>query len=128
MGKSRVNTFEGGAMTPVSSCQRFARHGRAFGMNVGVVLVAAGRGARMGGVDKGALVIDGRSVLSYALAAFMPITRSVVVVVAADRVAAWQAIRAAEAWEIPTTIVAGGAVRQESVRIGVDALGKERRM
>ncbi len=93
-------------------------------MNVGVVLVAAGQGARMGGVDKGALAIDGRSALSYALAAFAPVTQSVIVVVAADRIAAWQEIRAAEAWEIPTAIIAGGAVRQESVRLGVAALGK----
>lgn len=93
-------------------------------MNVGVVLVAAGQGARMGGVDKGALEIAGRSLLSHVIDAFVPVAQSVVVVVAADRLAAWEAIRAAEQWPVPTDIVAGGAVRQESVRRGVSALGQ----
>lgn len=91
-------------------------------MNVGVVLVAAGQGVRMGGADKSALEIAGRSVLSYAINASVPVAQFVIVVVAADRVAAWEAIRAAEQWPVPTDIVAGGAVRQESVRIGVSAL------
>lgn len=77
----------------------------------------------MGGLDKGAIAIRGRSALSYAIAAVAPVAQSVVVVVAADRVAAWGQIRAEEAWPTHTEIVAGGAVRQESVRIGVTALG-----
>ncbi len=93
-------------------------------MNIGVVLVAAGRGARMGGADKGALAINGRSALNYAIVAVAPVAQSVVVVVAADRVAAWERIRAGEAWPGHAAIVAGGAVRQESVRIGVAALGE----
>ena len=94
-------------------------------MNIGVVLVAAGQGARMGGADKGALEISGRSVLRYAIDALVPVAQLVVVVVAADRVAAWEAIRVAEQWPTPTEIIAGGAVRQESVRIGL-ALLQER--
>ncbi|HEY8292395.1 MAG TPA: 2-C-methyl-D-erythritol 4-phosphate cytidylyltransferase [Thermomicrobiales bacterium] len=90
-------------------------------MKVGVVLVAAGRGSRMGGLDKGAITIRGRSALSYAIAAVAPVAQ-VIVVVAADRVAAWETIRAEEAWPAQTEIVAGGAVRQASVRIGVAAL------
>jgi 2-C-methyl-D-erythritol 4-phosphate cytidylyltransferase len=93
-------------------------------MKIGVVLVAAGQGVRMGGMDKGALEIAGRSVLSHAIDAFVPIAQSVVAIVAANRVAAWEAIRAAEQWPVPTEIIAGGAVRQESVRIGVSALGQ----
>jgi 2-C-methyl-D-erythritol 4-phosphate cytidylyltransferase len=92
-------------------------------MNVGVVLVAAGRGVRMGGLDKGAIAIRGRSALSYAMIAVAPVAQLVVVVVAADRVAAWETIQAEEAWPAHAEIVAGGAVRQESVRIGVAALG-----
>jgi 2-C-methyl-D-erythritol 4-phosphate cytidylyltransferase len=92
-------------------------------MHVGVVLVAAGRGMRMGGVDKGALALRGRSALSYALSAVAPVAQKIVVVVAADRVATWETTRAAEEWPAQTEIVAGGAVRQESVRIGLAALG-----
>ncbi|MDQ2785404.1 MAG: 2-C-methyl-D-erythritol 4-phosphate cytidylyltransferase [Chloroflexota bacterium] len=92
-------------------------------MTIGVVLVAAGSGARMGGMDKGALEINGQSALSYSLRAFAPVAQSIVIVVAADRVAAWNAIRADEAWPAPTEIIPGGVVRQESVRIGVAALG-----
>lgn len=91
-------------------------------MNIGVVVVAAGQGARMGGADKGALKINARSVLSYAIDAFTPIAHSVVVVVAADRVAAWKTISSLEAWPMQAEIVAGGAVRQESVRLGIAAL------
>ncbi len=93
-------------------------------MIVGAVIVAAGRGARMGGMDKGALQINGRSALSYSLAAFAPIVPWVVVVVAADRVAQWERIRASEGWPVQTDIVPGGAQRQDSVRLGVAALGK----
>jgi len=92
-------------------------------MNVGVVLVAAGSGTRMGGTDKGALEMNGQSALSYALRAFAPVSQSVVVVVAADRIAAWNASRASEAWPALTEIIPGGVVRQESVRIGIAALG-----
>ncbi|MCA1668334.1 MAG: 2-C-methyl-D-erythritol 4-phosphate cytidylyltransferase [Thermomicrobia bacterium] len=91
-------------------------------MKVGVVLVAAGRGTRMGGQDKAALAIGGQSALRHALVAFAPVVQTVIVVVAADRVAAWETIRTAEAWPVRTTIVPGGAARQESVRAGVDAL------
>jgi len=91
-------------------------------MNVGVVLVAAGSGTRMGGMDKGALEMNGQSALSYAVRAFAPVAQSVVVVVAADRVAAWNAVRADEAWPVLTEIIPGGGVRQESVRLGIAAL------
>jgi 2-C-methyl-D-erythritol 4-phosphate cytidylyltransferase len=54
----------------------------------------------------------------------VPVAQSVVVVVAADRVGAWETIRAADPWPVPTEIIAGGAVRQESVRRGVSALAQ----
>ena len=91
-------------------------------MKIGVVLVAAGQGTRMGGADKGALKINGRSVLKYAIDAFAPVAHSMVVVVAADRVAAWETTRTLEAWPVEAEIIAGGAVRQESVRIGLATL------
>ncbi len=93
-------------------------------MTVGVVIVAAGRGARMGGLDKAALAINGQSALSYSLAAFAPVVPSVVVVVAVDRITDWERIRDSEGWPVRTDIIAGGAQRQDSVRMGVALLGK----
>ena len=43
----------------------------------------------MGGMDKCALLIGGRSLLSYSIAAFAEVVDTIVVVVAPDRVAAW---------------------------------------
>lgn len=93
-------------------------------MTDGAVIVAAGSGLRMGGTDKAALQINGRSALSYSLVAFAPVTPLIVVVVAADRMAQWERIREAEAWPVRTALVPGGAQRQDSVRAGVAALGK----
>lgn len=78
----------------------------------------------MGGADKAALQINGKSALSYSLVAFAPVTPLVVVVVAADRVAHWERTRAAEAWPVETALVPGGAQRQDSVRAGIAALGR----
>ncbi|MGI8855989.1 MAG: 2-C-methyl-D-erythritol 4-phosphate cytidylyltransferase [Thermomicrobiales bacterium] len=88
----------------------------------GAIIVAAGRGTRMGGADKCALPLRGRSLVSYSVEAFAPVVDAMVVVVAADCVAAWTATAAQEAWSHIATIVAGGETRQESVRAGFDAL------
>jgi 2-C-methyl-D-erythritol 4-phosphate cytidylyltransferase/2-C-methyl-D-erythritol 2,4-cyclodiphosphate synthase len=84
------------------------------------VIVAAGAGARMGGIDKTALSIAGRPMLRWAVEAMHAATsvRRVVVVTAAERVSmvgelAWMPSR--------VTVVAGGTRRQESVAAGVRA-------
>lgn len=81
----------------------------------------------MGGADKGALEIRGRSAISYAIMAVAPVAQAVIVVVAVDRVAAWEEMRMKEMWPAGIEIIAGGAVRQESVRIGLAALGTQGR-
>lgn len=84
------------------------------------VIVAAGAGLRMGGVDKGALEVAGRPMLRWAVDAMRAArsVRRVVVVTAADRVAAIRSL----AWLGPDVeVVAGGARRQESVAAGVRA-------
>ena len=92
-----------------------------------VVVVAAGRAERMGGIDKIAAPIGGRPLLAWTLAAFAaepPIER-IVVVVPSERVTEISGA----AWLPPDAIVvAGGARRQESVAAGVAALerGTER--
>jgi len=88
------------------------------------VIVAAGGGLRMGGIDKTALVLAGRPMLRWAVDAMLAArsVRRVVVVTAADRVAGVRALP----W-LPTgvTVVPGGARRQESVAAGVRATDAE---
>ena len=91
---------------------------------VDAVVVAAGLGTRMGGGDKLGLLVAGRPVLAWTLAglAAAPIVRRIVVVTAAERLAAV----AASPW-LPSRVVAvveGGARRQDSVAAGVGALGE----
>ncbi len=90
---------------------------------VDAVVVAAGLGARMGGGDKLGLVVGGRPVLAWTLAALAatPIVRHIVVVTAAARVGEV----AAASW-LPSRVVAvveGGARRQDSVARGIAVLG-----
>ncbi len=91
---------------------------------VDAVVVAAGRGARMGGGDKLGVVVGGRPVLAWTLAALAatPVVRRIVVVTAAARVGEV----AAAPW-LPSRVVAvveGGARRQDSVARGIAALGE----
>ena len=91
---------------------------------VDAVVVAAGASTRMGGVDKLGLLVRGRPVLAWTLAALAaaPIVRRIVVVTAAARVgevsaAPWLPSRVVR-------VVAGGARRQDSVAAGIAALGE----
>jgi len=90
-------------------------------MKAGAVVVAAGRGTRMGGLDKCALQIGRRSLLSYSVDTLRAVAEAVVVVVAAERLASWQECAAAEGWQ-GAALVAGGAERGDSVRVGFAAL------
>lgn len=96
-------------------------------MNWGAVIVAAGRGTRMGASDnKPYLALCGRPVLAYSLEAFgrCPDVESVVVVVAPGEEAKAEAVvRGLEpAWNKVRAIVPGGAERQDSVLAGLAAL------
>jgi 2-C-methyl-D-erythritol 4-phosphate cytidylyltransferase/2-C-methyl-D-erythritol 2,4-cyclodiphosphate synthase len=92
-------------------------------MTVGVVIVAAGRGERLGGVlPKQFLDLAGRSVLQHSVRAFdgRSDVSEMVVVLPAELVA-----RASELIGPTTTrvsAVAGGRRRQDSVRAGAEAL------
>jgi 2-C-methyl-D-erythritol 4-phosphate cytidylyltransferase/2-C-methyl-D-erythritol 2,4-cyclodiphosphate synthase len=92
-------------------------------MIVGAVIVAAGRGVRLGGeIPKQLLTIAGRSLLQHSVRAFdaHPAVSALVVVLPEE----W--LSRAEVLVGPTTgvvrAVAGGARRQDSVRAGVQAL------
>ncbi|WEK53834.1 MAG: 2-C-methyl-D-erythritol 4-phosphate cytidylyltransferase [Candidatus Cohnella colombiensis] len=97
-------------------------------MDWGAVVVAAGRGTRMGAADnKPYLLLAGRPVLAHSLEAFerCPTVASVVLVVAPG-----EEVRAAEvvnhyAFQKVVAIVPGGAERQDSVYAGLVALETE---
>src|SRR5436190_7375747 len=90
-------------------------------MRLGLVVVAAGRGERLG-QDKAWALLGDRPVVARALAALaVPPVERVALVVAAARLADGRALVAD--LPLPTTVVAGGARRQDSVRNGLLALG-----
>jgi 2-C-methyl-D-erythritol 4-phosphate cytidylyltransferase/2-C-methyl-D-erythritol 2,4-cyclodiphosphate synthase len=91
-------------------------------MLVDVVLVAAGSGTRMGGTDKSLITVAGVPLLRWSLDALQahPSVRRVVLVTAADRVAAYGSL----SW-LPsnvTQILPGGDTRSASVLAGLTAL------
>ncbi|KQZ83210.1 2-C-methyl-D-erythritol 2,4-cyclodiphosphate synthase [Microbacterium sp. Root166] len=93
---------------------------------VGIIVVAAGSGTRLGaGAPKGFVDLDGRSVLRHALdGVFAAPPAQVVVVAPAGREgdALRQAQEAAGDRSELVTVVAGGATRQASVAAGLAAL------
>ncbi len=87
------------------------------------VIVAAGGSTRMGGVDKMAELLGGRSLLQWSvehMAAAQSVAR-VVVVARSERVDEL----AATPWLSAATVVAGGERRSDSVRAGVAAATAE---
>lgn len=88
---------------------------------LGLIVVAAGRGERLG-QDKAWVPLGGRPLVAHSLGALArPPVERVVLVVAAERLAAGRALAAQAA--VPTIAVVGGARRQDSVRAGLLALG-----
>jgi 2-C-methyl-D-erythritol 4-phosphate cytidylyltransferase/2-C-methyl-D-erythritol 2,4-cyclodiphosphate synthase len=92
-------------------------------MSVGVIIVAAGRGERLGGhVPKQLLDLGGRTLLQRSVAAFdrHADTRAIVVVLPADLVARGPSLVGTVAH--PCRYVAGGVRRQDSVQAGLAAM------
>ncbi|MET0773376.1 MAG: 2-C-methyl-D-erythritol 2,4-cyclodiphosphate synthase [Candidatus Limnocylindrales bacterium] len=89
-----------------------------------VVIVAAGAGVRMGGIDKSAIPVLGRPMLRWAVDAMRAATsvRRVVVVTSAERVAS---VRDLPWLPAEVAVVAGGDRRQDSVAAGVRATDAE---
>jgi 2-C-methyl-D-erythritol 4-phosphate cytidylyltransferase len=85
-----------------------------------VVLVAAGRGTRLGGENKVWRQIDGRPLWWWAASRFSDLVREAVVVVSPDRVA--DAGEHASALPFPVRALAGGRERWESSAIGIRAV------
>jgi 2-C-methyl-D-erythritol 4-phosphate cytidylyltransferase/2-C-methyl-D-erythritol 2,4-cyclodiphosphate synthase len=92
-------------------------------VSVGVIIVAAGRGDRMGASSpKQFLDLNGRSILQHSVAAFdnHPSVSHLVVVLAADMVESSDQLIGRTLR--PCAVVAGGSRRQDSVAAGVRAL------
>lgn len=98
------------------------RHHNASGPAVDVVIVAAGTGLRMGGIEKGLIPIAGRPALSWSLDVFAadPRVQRIALVVGAEQLVAYATLD----WlpERVVTVVPGGATRAASVLAGVAAL------
>lgn len=95
---------------------------------LGVVLVAAGRGERLGAASPKAFVeLHGRALIEFGIAVVtsLPHAGCLVVVVPEDRASQAldlvdQVVPADSAWSV--SVVPGGRERHESVRFGLDAL------
>ena len=92
---------------------------------LGAVIVAAGSGTRMGGLDKLFTEVAGRPLLAHAIAAFQECdaVERIVLVLAAENVERGQALARAQGFSKVCAVVPGGKRRQDSVRIGLEALG-----
>lgn len=93
---------------------------------VGCVIAAAGSGARMSGTDKLFAPVAGRPLLAHVLAAVdaAPEVDRVAVVASAANLERVRGLVAEHGLSKVTSIGEGGARRQDSVRLGLDALGE----
>ena len=88
------------------------------------VIVAAGSSRRMEGRDKLWLPLAGRITLARTIDVFetSPIISTIVLVLNAERISGATMLCQQEGWHKIARIVAGGTRRQDSVRVGLDAL------
>jgi 2-C-methyl-D-erythritol 4-phosphate cytidylyltransferase/2-C-methyl-D-erythritol 2,4-cyclodiphosphate synthase len=94
-------------------------------MSVGVVIVAAGRGLRLGGsLPKQFLDLGGRTILQRSLAVFDAHPAITELVVALPEDLLHEAQRLIGPLQRPCRVVAGGTHRQDSVRAGASALSE----
>lgn len=98
---------------------------RAKRQTVGAVIVAAGDGGRMRGVDKMLADIGGETVLARAVAPFeeCQAVGKIVLVVREDAVAGMRRMVTEHGWTRAKDVCAGGRRRQDSVQAGLNALG-----
>ena len=90
------------------------------------VIVAAGSSQRMQGRDKLWMPLAGRIILARTIDVFQasPLIHNIVLVLTRERVAGATTLCEHEGWSKVTAIVAGGARRQDSVRIGLETLAR----
>lgn len=94
-------------------------------MNKAAILVAGGKGLRMGGpVAKQYLPIAGKPVLMHTLSVFFKIDPQIqlILVLPETDFGFWKSLCEANQFDIPHKLVAGGNTRFQSVRNGLNAL------
>jgi 2-C-methyl-D-erythritol 4-phosphate cytidylyltransferase len=93
---------------------------------VGAIIVAAGRGERMGGVDKVFALLGGKPALSRVIDAFQQCNSvaQVVVVVSRENLEKCRQLIAEQGWSKITEVCAGGRRRQDSVAAGLSRLSQ----
>ena len=91
---------------------------------VGVIVVAAGQSRRMEGIDKLFALLRGRPLLSYLLDGLCasPLVDEVVLVLSQDTLDAGKALAEESPRRDAIRFCVGGERRQDSVRLGLDAL------
>jgi 2-C-methyl-D-erythritol 4-phosphate cytidylyltransferase len=94
-------------------------------LRLGAVIVAAGSGTRMGGLDKLFTEVAGRPLLAHAIAPFQACAavERIVLVLAAENVWRGQALVREQGFSKVCAVVPGGERRQDSVRLGLEGLG-----
>lgn len=95
-------------------------------MTVGAVVVAAGGSTRMGGGDKLMAVVSGRPLLAHVLTALQdsPEVERIALVLSTANLERGQEMAAQWGIEKLSAVCEGGARRQDSVRLGLEALGQ----
>lgn len=90
------------------------------------IIVAAGSSRRMQGQDKLWMPLAGRLTLARAIDVFdaSPLIDRIVLVLNAERASDAEQLCRQEGWQKIASIVAGGQRRQDSVRLGLDALAR----
>jgi 2-C-methyl-D-erythritol 4-phosphate cytidylyltransferase len=91
---------------------------------VSAIIVAAGRGERMNGIDKMSALLAGKPVLARAVAPFQecPLVSQIVIVLAEGKVAWGKKLAAEFGFSKVTDVCAGGRERQQSVAAGLAQL------
>src|SRR5687767_13976174 len=90
----------------------------------GAIVVGAGGGKRLGGVEKAFIEVGGRPLIAHSVEVLDEAVEvdAICVVVAAESVARARELGAQRGWSKVEAIVGGDAERQDSVRAGLDAL------
>jgi 2-C-methyl-D-erythritol 4-phosphate cytidylyltransferase len=93
---------------------------------VGAIIVAAGSGTRMEGLDKLFTLVGGRPLLAHAVAAFEDCwnVHKMVVVLSEGNLERGQEMLAEQKFSKLAGVCTGGARRQDSVHCGLETLGK----
>ncbi len=93
-------------------------------MKVSAIIAAAGRGERMGGVDKVFAPLGGKPLLARVIEVFQQCeaVSQIVVVVSEENVMRCRELVAVEGWSKVSEVCAGGERRQDSVAAGLSRL------